>query len=178
MKYNRYPKRDAIKNYFPLPNEIFFLRLKPGELAVYAYLLYCEDRETYQCWPSYRTIGKAVGLSENTVRKCVSGLEARGLIVTEPTSIRTQDGRKRNGSLLYTIRPIQEVLDRFHEWQLAQAEMATVQQRAAAKLAAVRPVSRCVRLWSRGRELGLTQSVGGEFEPLLDEERRTKGKAG
>ena len=51
MKYSYYPKRDAIKNYFPLPNEIFLLRLKPGELAVYAYLLYCEDRETYQCWP-------------------------------------------------------------------------------------------------------------------------------
>ena len=27
MKYNPYPKRDAIKNYFPLPNEIFMLGL-------------------------------------------------------------------------------------------------------------------------------------------------------
>lgn len=123
MKYNRYPKRDAIKNYFPLPNEVFLLRLKPGELAVYAYLLYCEDRQTYQCWPSYRTIGKAVGLSENTVRKCVSGLVERGLVATEPTSIRMRDGRKRNGSLLYTIRPIQEALNQFYERQFAQAEM-------------------------------------------------------
>ena len=30
MKYNRYPKRDAIKNYFPLPNEIFTLGLCTG----------------------------------------------------------------------------------------------------------------------------------------------------
>lgn len=174
MKYNRYPKLDAIKNYFPLPNEIFFLRLKPGELAVYAYLLYCEDRETYQCWPSYCTIGKAVGLSENTVRKCVSGLVDRGPIVTDPTSIHMRDGRKRNDSLLYTIRPIQEALDRFHEWQLAQVEMVMAKQRAAAKLAAVRPCEPpCAALEGSYP----AQGVHGEFEAFLDEERRTKEKA-
>ncbi|MEE1049832.1 MAG: helix-turn-helix domain-containing protein, partial [Clostridia bacterium] len=32
MKYNRYPKRDAVKNYFPLPNEIFSLGLSGGEI--------------------------------------------------------------------------------------------------------------------------------------------------
>lgn len=36
MTYNRYLKRDAIKNYFPLPNEIFCLGLCSGEIAVYA----------------------------------------------------------------------------------------------------------------------------------------------
>lgn len=138
MKYNRYPKRDAIKNYFPLPKEIFLLSLKPGELAVYAYLLYCEDRETYQCWPSYRTIGNAVKLSENTVRKCVMGLEEKALIRTEATFVYTRSGQKRNGSLLYTIRPVQKALDQFYERQMAQAEMAA-KQRAATKLAAVGP---------------------------------------
>ena len=178
LKYNRYPKRDAIKNYFPLPNEIFFLRLKPGELAVYAYLLYCEDRNTYQCWPSYHTIGRAVGLSENTVRKCVSGLEARGLIVTEPTSIRTQAGRKRNGSLLYTIRPVQEALDQFYERQMAQAEMAAAKQRTAAKLAAVGPCEPLCAALEQIEGNCPTQGVDGEFEALLDEDRGTKGKAG
>ncbi|MCH5352132.1 MAG: helix-turn-helix domain-containing protein, partial [Acutalibacter sp.] len=43
------------------------LGLCPGELAVYAYLRRCENRKTHQCWPSYKTIGKAVGMSENTV---------------------------------------------------------------------------------------------------------------
>jgi len=43
MKYNRYPKRDAVKHYFPLPNEIFCLDLSAGEIAVYAYLMYCES---------------------------------------------------------------------------------------------------------------------------------------
>ena len=99
-------------HYFSLPNAIFYLGLKPGELAVYAYLLFCEDRTTYQCYPSYSTIGRAVGMSKNTVQKYVCGLEEKRLITTEPTSIRTKDGQKRNGSLLYTIRPIQEAVER------------------------------------------------------------------
>ena len=63
MKYNRFPKRDAIKNYFPLPNELFILGLNAGEISVYSYLLYLENRKTFQCWPSYKTIGKAVGMT-------------------------------------------------------------------------------------------------------------------
>lgn len=39
----QYTKRDAVKNFFPLPNEIFSLGLSSGALAVYSYLLYCED---------------------------------------------------------------------------------------------------------------------------------------
>lgn len=119
MKCKQYPKRDAIKNYFPLPNEIFSLGLSSGEISVYSYLLNLEDRKTYQCHPSYKTIGKAINASQNTVRKYVAVLEEKGLIVTEPTSIRTKDGRTRNGSLLYTIRPIQEALDLFYERQMA-----------------------------------------------------------
>ena len=53
MSYKQYSKRDAIKNYFPLPNEIFCLGLSTGEIAVYAYLMYCEDRKTFQCHPNY-----------------------------------------------------------------------------------------------------------------------------
>ena len=51
-------KRDPIKNYFPLPNEIYQLGLSPGAIAVYGYLLRIEDRTTYQCYPSYGTIGQ------------------------------------------------------------------------------------------------------------------------
>ena len=108
MNHPKWPKRDPIKNYFPVPNEVFLLGLSPGELAVYSYLLFCEDRSTYQCWPSFKTIGKATGMSTNTVRKYVRMLEDRGLIATEPTSIITKGGQKRNGNLLFTICPIQE----------------------------------------------------------------------
>ena len=94
MKKKNWTKRDPIKNYFPLPNEIYQLGLSPGAIAVYGYLLRIEDRTTYQCYPSYGTIGSAVGMSKNTVRKYVAELEERRLIQTEPTSITTVDGRK------------------------------------------------------------------------------------
>lgn len=119
MNFNHYPKRDAIKNYFPMPNEIFFIGLNSGEILVYAYLMYCEDRKTFQCYPSYNTIGKAVGMSKNTVRKYVSGLEEKHLITTESTKIRTKDGRVHNGNLLYTILPIQEAINYYYERQLS-----------------------------------------------------------
>jgi len=87
------------------------LGLTSSELAVYSYLLYCEDRETYQCYPSYKKIGQATSLSQNTVAKCVQALEDRGFITTEPTKISAANGTPRNGTLLYTIRPIQSAMD-------------------------------------------------------------------
>ena len=181
MKYKQYPKRDAIKNYFPLPNEIFMLGLNAGEISVYSYLLYRENRKTFQCWPSYKTIGKAMDMSQNTVRKYVMALEEKGLIVTEPTSIRTKGGRKRNGSLLYTIRPIQKALDLFYERQMAQAELAKQRQCAAERLAPFTPVGPCEPLC--GALEGEASPCPSEDKtdgigPLLDEMRRTKEKAG
>lgn len=129
LKYKQYLKRNAIKNYFPLPNEIFCFGLSTGEIAVYAYLMYCEDRKTFQCHPSYKTIGRAVGLSRNTVKKYITGLEQKHLITTEPTTVFTKDGRKRNGSLLYTIRPIEEAKAHYYEQQLQCAE-EVVRQKA------------------------------------------------
>jgi len=55
MRYNT-TKRDPIKNSFIMPNEIFRLGLSEGTIAVYAYLLYYEDRGTYQCYPSYTDV--------------------------------------------------------------------------------------------------------------------------
>ena len=135
MKYKQWPKCDPVKNYFQLPNEIFLLGLSPGALAVYSYLLCCENRSTYQCWPSYKTIGSAVRMSANTVRKYVCELEERQLISTENTTVTTRDGLKRNGNLLYTIRPIQLALDQFYEQQLAQMDVAAERQRVAKALA-------------------------------------------
>ena len=123
---------NAGKNFFSLPNEIFLLGLRPGELAVYSYLRRCEDRGTHQCWPSYKTIGKAVGMSENTVRKYTLRLEERGLLSTEPTEVVTATGQKRNGNLRYTLRPVQEWIAAHYDRQLEQLEMAATRQRAAA----------------------------------------------
>ena len=130
----QYTKRDAVKNFFPLPNEIFSLGLSSGALAVYSYLLYCEYRKKYQCWPSYRSIGKAVHMSVNTVRKYVAELEERGLVVTEPTSIITRDGRKHNGTLRYTTLPIQNAVDLHNQRQLRRLEETMEQMRVHEKL--------------------------------------------
>ena len=119
--FRRWPKRDPNKHYYLVPNEVFNLGLSSHEIAVYNYLLRCEDRRTYQCHPSYRTIGRAVQLSENTVRKYVAGLEEKGLIRTEPTVVRSKDGRLLNGNLLYTICPIQAAVEAFYERQLSMA---------------------------------------------------------
>ena len=74
-------------------------------------------------------------MSANTVRKYVCELEERQLISTESTTVTTRDGMKRNGNLLYTIRPIQLALDQFYEQQLAQMDVAAERQRVAKALA-------------------------------------------
>lgn len=122
-------KQNSYRDCFFLPNELFQLGLDYGELAVYSFLKRCENRKTHQCWPSYRTIGQAVGMSENTVRKYTLCLEERGLISTEPTEITTRAGQKRNGNLLYTLRPIQEVIDEHYDRQLEQLEISAARQR-------------------------------------------------
>ena len=114
-----------MKNTFPFPNEIFILGLCPGELAVYSYLLCCANRKTGQCWPSYKTIGRAVGMTENTVAKYVGSLERKGLIRTEPTTVTTKAGIKRNGNLLYTVSPFQDVLEAHYQRQLERLALET-----------------------------------------------------
>ena len=97
--------------FFLLPNEIFTLGLTPGERSVYAYLIFCEDRETHQCWPSIGKICQHTGMSANTVAKYIRQLEERCLIDVEPTKVRTKSGEVRNGTQLFTIRPIQEAVN-------------------------------------------------------------------
>ncbi len=118
MKRGLWLTRDSVRDYFPLPKEIFSLGLSAAEIAIYAFLLFCEDRQTFQCWPSYRKIGDAVGLSPNTIRKHIRSLEERGLLGTEPTMVTTKDGCKRNGNLLFTIRPIQAALQQDYDRQM------------------------------------------------------------
>ena len=137
MGFQKWPKREPLKNFFPVPNEIFILGLSPGEIAVYCYLLRIEDRQTFQCYPSYEAIGKAVGVSKNTVAKYVRGLEEKGLIRTERTNVVTKEGRKRNGRLLYHILPIQMAIDQFHERQLYEADLALERQRIQQRMAAL-----------------------------------------
>lgn len=104
--------------FFPLPNEIFQMDLCAGEIALYSYLMRMEDRKTYSCYPSFKTIGNALKMSRNTVMKYVHSLEEKGLITTEHTSVITQAGIKRNGNLKYQILPIKYAVDEFHRKQI------------------------------------------------------------
>ena len=65
----------------------------------------------------------------------MAGLEEKGLIRTEPSTITTKDGRVRNGSLIYTIRPIQEALELNYQRQFLQAERDVERAKAEKRLA-------------------------------------------
>ena len=116
---NTYTNRSPLGHYFLLPNEIFILGLSPGELSVYAYLIFCEDRETHQSWTSIGRISQHTGMSTNTVAKYIRQLEEKQLIDVEPTKVRTKSGEVRNGTLRFTICPIQEAVNYKLERDLA-----------------------------------------------------------
>lgn len=137
MRKQNWTKRDPIKNYFPLPNEIYSLGLSSDAISIYGYLLSRENRETYQCLVSYRMISEAIGKSVTTVRKYVAELEERSLIRTEHTSVITKDGRKQNGRLLYHILPIQMSINQYYERQMDMADLVLEQQKAKQRMAAL-----------------------------------------
>lgn len=130
----QYGQQQKMQHYFPMPNEIFHLDLSDGAILVYAFLMYCEDRKTYQCYPSYATIGKAIKRSENSVAKYVRELEEKRLICTEPTEVTLKDGRRHNGTLLYTIRPIAEAVEYGYEQQMMRLQAECRHQKVMQEL--------------------------------------------
>lgn len=116
---------------FPLPNEVFQLGLKAGDLLVYIYLQYQKGVRSGQCWPSYATIGKAVGMSRKTAQKHIGVLVDKGLVQTEETTIRRKNGFVYNGNLLYTLKPIQQVMREREKELLAGLKLAEAQRKRA-----------------------------------------------
>ena len=91
--------------------------------------MYCEDRKTFQCYPSFSTIGNHIGKTKNSVKKYVDGLRDKGLISTQTTKKIAKDGAVLNGNLLYTILPIQNGIDVYNETQLYLAQLEWEQQK-------------------------------------------------
>ena len=114
---------------FPLPNEVFQLGLKGGGLLVYIYLQYQKGVRSGQCWPSYATIGAAVGMSRKTVQRHVCALVDKGFIATENTSVFSH-GLKVNGNLRYTLKPIRQVLKEREDEMLAELKLAEAQRKS------------------------------------------------
>ena len=133
MSYYYSNGRDYPGKYFPVPKAVFYLGLNANEIAILAFLMCIENRKTYECHPSYATIGEACGMSENTVRKYVASLVRKGFIATKPTKVKTRDGRFHNGSLCYTILPIQPLEEAYYEEQLRKAETHALLQKAIKK---------------------------------------------
>ena len=127
---------------FPLPNEVFRLGLKASDLLVYIYLQYQKGVRSGQCWPSYATIGAAVGMSRKIVQKHVCALVDKGLLTTENTSV-FSNGLKVNGSLLYTLKPIRQVLKEREDELLADLKLVEAQRKWAQKFKPSEPVTRC-----------------------------------
>ena len=126
-----YNRQNKLRNQFIMPNQIMQLDLNATALAIYFYLRYIEDRKTYQCYASYRTIGKALKIkSITTVAKYVRELEDKCLIYTEPTEIILKNGKKQNGNLKYTIRPIQDAVEYFHQQQMKKFQEDLAREKA------------------------------------------------
>ena len=113
---------------FCLPNKVFQLGLKSGELLVYIYLQYKKGVYSDQCWPSYATIGEAVGMSRKTVQKHIGSLINKGLVRADYTSVFVH-GQKVNGNLLYTIKPVEQVLREREKAQLDKLRQAEAQRK-------------------------------------------------
>ena len=75
--------------------------------------------------------------NSRTARRVSENTDCRGLIKTERTTIITQDGRKQNGSLLYTLLPIQFSIQQFYEQKLAKLDTECEQERIRKRLEAL-----------------------------------------
>ena len=169
------------RNFFSIPDEVFLLGLGHGALTVYSYLLYCENRRSHQCHPSYSTIASAVDLAINTVMKHVNKLVERKCIAVERTSYMDANGMKWNGNNLYTILPIQRAVDYFHEQQLARLELDVEQQRVTERLAKYDRVAPQEPLCAALPEAAGTASDRGlesGFGAVSEDFRGAKEKAG
>ena len=60
-------------------------------------------------------------------------LELKGLITTEHTKIKTRDGIVHNGSLLYTLQPIEPIEERYFQKVLAEQASKNAVQNALAR---------------------------------------------
>ena len=120
-------------------------------------------------------------MCENTVSKYVRSLEEKGLIRTEPTMIRSKDGRPLNGNLLYTICPIQAAEESFYQRQFRQLEEDAARQRAAERLAESArrsPQNALCVPFEAGASPSADPGLEAQFGPLSEVLPGAKEKAG
>ena len=88
--------------YFIMPVDLFERGLSPYELAVYAYLCRCADKEGLS-FPSVHTVANACCVGISTARRALHSLEQKGLIAATAHYIQTATGQPRRSSNHYLI---------------------------------------------------------------------------
>lgn len=90
-------------------------------------------------------------MSANTITKYIRQLEEKQLIDVESTKVRTKRGEVRNGTLQFTIRPIQDAVNYKLENDLSTPARSKAYQKKTVKTK-LGPVRACVRFCGPGRE--------------------------
>ena len=94
--------------YYRMPHRIFELGLMPIQFTVYSYLVSCTGQNAV-CWPSYKTIAKACGISRNAAIQAIESLIQKRLIDKIPTTRRNVHGHARTGNNEYRIHDLSEL---------------------------------------------------------------------
>ena len=94
--------------YYRMPHRIFLLGLTPIQFTVYSYLVSCTGQNTV-CWPSYKTIAGACGISRNAAIQAIDALIQKRLIDKIPTTRRNVQGRTRTSNNEYRIHDLSEL---------------------------------------------------------------------
>lgn len=85
------------KNFYMMPNEVFNLDLDPYEFMILSYMVRRMNAAS-ECWPSFKTMSKDLGISVSTLEDRVAKMCKRGLISVDK---HTSNGKYRNN--VYTI---------------------------------------------------------------------------
>ena len=95
------------KNFFILDNNIFNLKLDSYEFQIYSYLVSCAGKSR-ECWSSFNTMARMLGMSTNTVVKKIDGLIQKELIDKIETTSKLKNGKTRTSNNHYIIRPFDD----------------------------------------------------------------------
>lgn len=106
----------TVKNFFSLPNELFFLNIGHGALST-PICSTAKIAAPISVIPVYHTISDAVHLTVSTVMKHITKLADRQFITVENTSYIDKQGMKQ-----YTILSIQSTMYYYYQQQMLRLE--------------------------------------------------------
>jgi len=98
-------------HFYQMSSAIFHHSLTPIQLAVFSYLVSCDDSRE-KCWPSMNTIAACCGRSKNAARSAVDVLAARGFIHKVASYSRNRYGRSRQSNNTYftlSLPPLEQL---------------------------------------------------------------------